>query len=192
VRKWLLIAIGVMGAVAVTFFVFAAIFMRPYRIPSAAMEPTVKIGDRVLVPRLGGYDAERGDIVVFHPPSGSDTVRCGVEPPPNQACAQPTEGESDVTFVKRIVAVGGDRLSIERGGVVLNGERQDEPYARLDDACQACNLPREITVPDGHVYMLGDNRAASADSREWGPVPEDSIVGRVVARYWPPSQWGTP
>jgi signal peptidase I len=97
-----------------------------------------------------------------------------------------------LTFVQRIVALEGERVSIDGGRTVVDGEPADEDFARLDASCDVCNLPRAITVPDGHVFLMGDNRGASSDSRTYGPVPEDSIVGPVLVRYWPPGRWGTP
>ena len=66
-----------------------------------------------------------------------------------------------------------------------------EPFARLDDSCLSCNLPQEITIPKDHYYMMGDNRGASADSREWGPVPEKWMIGQAFVTYWPPKRIGT-
>lgn len=195
-KRGVLIALVSIGALVVLAWVLALIFTKPYRIPSASMEPTIEIGDRILVRKTGGYSPERGDIVVVNPPPGADLNECGVpnfEPVARrQACPRSSEGESQTARVGRIVAVGGDRLRIEDGATVIDGKRQDEPYARTGDPCELCDLPREITVPDGHVFLMGDNRAASADSREWGPVREDSVVGPTLITYWPPSRWGTP
>ena len=76
------------------------------------------------------------------------------------------------------------------GSVYIDGRRQDEPFARLDPECRTCNLPQEITIPEGQYYMMGDNRAESADSREWGPVPKKWIIGKAFVTYWPPGRWG--
>jgi signal peptidase I len=176
--------------------IFQAIVAKPYRIPSAAMEPTLEIGDRILVDRTGLAGVGRGDVVVFNPPRGADDNACGTPghdaAAARQACPEPTPGESEMAFVKRIVAVGGDRLRIEGGRVVLNGERLDEPYIEPSEDCVICNLPREIRIPPDHYFMMGDNRGESADSREWGPVPEDSVVGATVLRYWPLGRFGSP
>jgi signal peptidase I len=90
-----------------------------------------------------------------------------------------------------VVGVGGDRLSVRGGRVYIDGRPLREPYARLDDACPICNLPEPVTIPEGHYFMMGDNRGASADSREWGPVPEDWVIGQAFATYWPPGKIGT-
>jgi signal peptidase I len=79
--------------------------------------------------------------------------------------------------------VGGDRVAIRGGRAVVNGKPLDERYAHLDDSCETCNLSREITVPDGYVFTLGDNRGNSVDSRVHGPTPEGWIQGKVLFRY---------
>jgi signal peptidase I len=172
-----------------------AFLVKPFRIPSESMVPTLEVGQRVLVDRLtknfGEY--ERGDVLVFKPPRGADNGvnACGVQKPERSACPRPTEEQSDTNFIKRVVGVEGDRLSVRAGRVYINGRPLDEPYARLDDSCPICNLPEDITIPEDHYFMMGDNRGASADSREWGPVPDDWVIGQAFATYWPPGKIGT-
>ena len=172
-----------------------AFLVKPFRIPSESMVPTLEIGQRVLVDRLtknfGGY--ERGEVLVFKPPAGADpdSNSCGVEHSSRSPCPEPTEGRSDTNFIKRVVGVGGDRLSVRGGRVYINGRALSEPYARLDDSCPICNLPEDITIPEDHYFMMGDNRGASADSREWGPVPKDWVIGQAFATYWPVDEIGT-
>jgi signal peptidase I len=172
-----------------------AFLVKPFRIPSESMVPTLEVGQRVLVdritPRFGDYG--RGDVVVFTPPAGADSNSCGVPDEPGRACPEATEDRSDMNFIKRIVGVGGDRLSVRGGRVYVDGREQREPWANLS-GCGAngeCDLPREITIPKGQFFMMGDNRGASADSRLWGPVPEKWLVGKAFATYWPPSKIGT-
>jgi signal peptidase I len=74
--------------------------------------------------------------------------------------------------------------------VYIDGRRQNEDFARLDSSCEICNLPVEITIPEGHYFMMGDNRGASADSREWGPVPKKWMIGKAFMTYWPPNRIG--
>ncbi len=173
-----------------------AFLVKPYRIPSESMVPTLDVGQRVLVNRLGSrFSApDVGDVTVFHPPSGADSLveqKCGGEPQEGQPCPRPTPQRSDVNFIKRIVAGPGDRISIRGGRVVLNGRPQDEPFARLDACAEGeCEFPEEITVPPDHYFMMGDNRGASDDSRFWGPVPRDWIIGGAFATYWPPDRVG--
>jgi signal peptidase I len=157
------------------------------------MEPTLDVGQRVLVDRVSFRfsDPDRGDIVVFKPPAGADSNVCGVRHSSQTPCPQPTEERSDTNFIKRVVAVGGDRIKVLGGAVYLNGKRQKEPFARLSADCSICNLPQEITIPKGYYFMMGDNRGESADSREWGPVPKKWMIGRAFLTYWPPGRIGT-
>ena len=164
------------------------------------MEPTLHVGDRVLVNRFShhlGAKPAVGDIVVFHPPAGADAAspRCGVNGQGEGSatpCSRPTRRPSSQTFIKRVVAVGGDRVALLGGRVVRNGRPQDEPFARGCGPGAGCRFPREVTVPAGHVYLLGDNRGASQDSRFWGPVPTSWVIGKAAVIYWPPRQTGTP
>jgi signal peptidase I len=171
-----------------------AFLVKPYRIPSESMVPTLEIGQRVLVNRIGERfsDPDVGEIVVFHPPSGAELGNeCGAgAPPQGQVCNQPTQERADVNFIKRIVAGPGDRLRIEGGQVILNGERQDEPYAQPCGGGEGCDFPREVTIPADHYFMMGDNRGSSDDSRFWGPVPKEWIIGEAFATYWPPGRIG--
>ena len=169
-----------------------AFLVKPFRIPSESMVPTLEIGQRVLVNRIGEHfgDPERGDVMVFKPPKGADTNSCGESHSVREGCPASTSEKSDQNFIKRIVAVPGDRLSVKRGRVYIDGKLQKEPFIRPDPFCDICNLPKEITIPDGQYYMMGDNRGASSDSRKWGPVPRDNMIGKAFATYWPPSQWG--
>ena len=86
----------------------------------------------------------------------------------------------------------GDELSIKDGHPVVNGvEKADEPYTNPCGNIEACNLPRTITIPAGQYFMMGENRGASDDSRFWGPVPENWIIGEAFATYWPPNRVGS-
>ena len=170
-----------------------AFLVKPFRIPSESMVPTLEIGQRVLVDRVSFRfgDPDRGDIVVFKPPAGADQTMCGVERPSDQACPKETPERSDTNFIKRVVGVPGDHLKVMGGRVFIDGKQQDEPFIRPDDSCSICNLPEEITIPKGHFFMMGDNRGESADSREWGPIPEKWIIGKAFVTYWPPGKIGT-
>jgi len=173
-----------------------AFLVKPYRIPSESMVPTLEVGQRVLVNRIGMRfgDPEVGDVVVFHPPRGAEEFgeQCGGGPPPQGSpCAAPTESRADVNFIKRVVAGPGDEIAVRNGHVILNGERQPEPFAAPCGGSSGCDLPDPITVPADHYFMMGDNRGASDDSRFWGPVPEEWIIGPAFATYWPPDRIGT-
>jgi signal peptidase I len=170
-----------------------AFLIKPYRIPSESMVPTLEVGQRVLVNRIGNRfsDPEIGEIVVFHPPHGADTNTCAtVHREDGQACDRPSGKASDVNFIKRVVAGPGDRIFIKDGHVYRDGKRASEPFAAPCDGGSACNLPVSITVPPGHWFMMGDNRGESDDSRFWGPVPKEWIIGGAFATYWPPGRVG--
>ena len=168
-----------------------AFLVKPYRIPSESMEPTLDVGQRVLVSRFNYKfsDPDRLDIVVFHPPAGANSNTCGAAKPEDEACSRPTPQKDSTNFIKRIVAVGGDTLSIQNGHAIVNGKRQRDNFSR-PCAPGTCNFPRPIKIPPGYFFMMGDNRGASDDSRFWGPVPKKWIIGQAFATYWPPSRIG--
>ena len=169
-----------------------AVLVKPFRIPSESMVPTLEVGQRVLVDRVTFRigEPERNDVVVFKPPKGADDNVCGVRHSSRSACPRPTSSRSDTNFIKRVVAIGGDRLRVVDGRVILNGKRQKEPFIRPDSTCDICNLPDEITIPKGMFFMMGDNRGESADSRFWGPVPKKWLIGQAFMTYWPPNRIG--
>jgi signal peptidase I len=169
-----------------------AFLVKPYRIPSESMEPTLDVGQRVLVNRIGERfsDPKVGDVVVFHPPRGADTNECGAPKPQDQACALPTPQRSNVNFIKRVVAGPGDKIRIVNGHVIRNGVREKDSYIRACGPGDECTLPRTITIPKGYWFMMGDNRGASDDSRFWGPVPKKWVIGGAFATYWPPKRVG--
>lgn len=185
----IIVALAVGLALGIQAFV-----VKPYQIPSESMEPTLDVGQRVLVNRFlyRFKDPQIGDIVVFHPPTGADNggQQCGVQKPASEPCPTPTDGESDQNFIKRIVAGPGDTLRIEDGHPVVNGTMPTEDFIRECGPGGDCNLPQEITIPPDHYFMMGDNRGMSTDSRFWGPVPKDSIIGKAFATYWPPNRLG--
>lgn len=166
-----------------------AFLVKPFRIPSESMVPTLKIGQRVLVNRLAG-DPERGDVLVFKPPKGAEASTCGVSSSGAQPCPESTPGKAETYYIKRVVGLPGDRLAVKQGRVYIGGKIQDEPFVNPDAQCGICNMPDEIVIPEGQYYMMGDNRGQSSDSRVWGPVPKDNIIGKAFATYWPPGDWG--
>jgi signal peptidase I len=174
-----------------------AFLIKPYQIPSGSMEPTLDIGQRVLVNRFVYHftEPEAGDVVVFNPPSGvgGNGPECGVQAKPGQACPEGAEGKSSETFIKRIVAGPGDTVAVRNGIPIVNGspERPDG-YEIIPCGAggQGCNLPEPIKVPEGHYFVMGDNRGQSDDSRFWGPLPEESLIGKAFGTYWPPNRIG--
>jgi signal peptidase I len=189
-----IVAIALGLALAIQAFI-----VKPYRIPSGSMEPTLHINQRVLVDRIGSHFSSPavGNIVVFHPPK---TYAAG--------CANPRQGEnqagqdgsqpcdvagsqaSSETFIKRVVGVPGDRIQIRGGHVIRNGVREKDTYIDQCGAGGACTFSGTITVPKDEYYMMGDNRGASDDSRFWGPVPKSWIIGKAFLTYWPPDRIG--
>jgi signal peptidase I len=169
-----------------------AFLVKPYRIPSESMVPTLQVGQRVLVNRIGNAfnDPEIGEIMVFHPPQGAESQTCGGRQVAGQACDKETPQKASVNFIKRVVAGPGDRVAIVNGHVILNGKRQKEDFIAPCGAGEGCNLPKPITIPPGHYFMMGDNRGQSDDSRFWGPVPKKWIIGGAFATYWPPKKIG--
>lgn len=173
-----------------------AVAVKPYRIPSGSMEPTLKIGQRVLVNRIShrlGSDPKVGDVVVFHPPASAYTQTCGDARSgagTRRPCARPGAGVHGDTFIKRVVAVGGDTIAIRDGRVIRNGTPADEPFIEPCGDGSGCDFPQAIRVPEGYVFLMGDNRGGSDDSRYWGPIPVSRIIGKAVVTYWPPSRMG--
>jgi signal peptidase I len=172
-----------------------AFIVKPYRIPSGSMEPTLSIGQRVLANRLINHPS-LGDIVVFHPPAGAEQGD-GVCGNPSegfghgQACGVPTAQESSATFIKRVVAGPGDRIWIVNGHVFRNGVQEKDSYImQCNGGSDSCNFPKPIVIPPGDYFMMGDNRGESDDSRFWGPVPDKWVIGVAFFTYWPPDKIG--
>jgi signal peptidase I len=174
-----------------------AFVVKPYRIPSGSMEPTLSIGQRVLTNRLINHPSV-GDIVVFHPPEGAAPPGNG--PPvcadPNQGpghsqpCDVSTPQESTQTFIKRVVAGPGDTITIQSGHVIRNGVQEKDSYILQCGDNPACTFRAPIKIPAGDYFMMGDNRGGSDDSRFWGPVPNKWIIGVAFFTYWPPDRIG--
>jgi signal peptidase I len=183
------LALTVAVAVGLAFAV-EAFAVKPYKIPSSSMEPTLTEGQRVLVDRLF-FSPHVGQIIVFHPPAGAEAEQCGRAHPASSPCDWPDRNASSETFIKRIVAGPGDVISIRNGHVIRNGVRESDGYTRPCPAGQSdCTFTRAIRVPPGKWFVMGDNRGYSDDSRFWGPVPRGWIIGAAFATYWPPDRIG--
>jgi signal peptidase I len=189
----LVVTVGVAVSAAL---LIQAFLVKPYRIPSISMVPTLQVGQRILVNRLTTHPS-LGDVVVFHPPVGatsSSASQCGDPdqgPGRPQPCDHPTLQASSQTFVKRVVGLPGDTLEIIHGDVYRNGIMETGSYVRACPDPSSCTFSETITVPKNDYYMMGDNRDKSDDSRYWGPVPESFIIGTAFATYWPPDRLGT-
>jgi signal peptidase I len=167
--EWLcVIALALVLALGVRTFVIQTFF-----IPSGSMEPTLNIGDRILVFKLA-YDFTNpatGDVVVF-------------KAPPAEQCGDP----SVTDLVKRIIGLPGETIWSERNTIYIDGKplRQDWPHYKL----LLTPITRQLVKPN-HYFMMGDNHPASCDSRDWGQLPRSDIIGKVVLKIWPLSQFGT-
>jgi signal peptidase I len=187
----LIVATALLLALLIQAFV-----VKPYRIPSGSMLPTLHINQRVLVNRIGVHFGAPsvGQIIVFHPPKNFDAGCAdpteGPDEPAAQACDVAQSAPSSQTFIKRLVGLPGDHIRIVNGHVIRNGVPERDPYVVPCRGSSACSFPTTIKIPPGEYYMMGDNRPDSEDSRYWGPVPRKWIIGRAVLTYWPPGRLG--
>lgn len=168
VLEWIVIF-----AFVFVFFLFIRCFVvEPYRVPTGSMESTIEVGDQVLAEKVSinlGMGVKRGDIVVFHNPDGTS--------------------DHDI-LVKRVIATAGQTVDLRNGVVYVDDEPLDEPYVTGESyplPAQAAGVVVSFpyTVPAGHVWVMGDNRENSADSRYFGAVNEDDLIAVVFFRYWP-------
>jgi signal peptidase I len=180
-KKLLDWAITIAIAVGVVL-VFEAEIAKPYRVPSPSMEPTLHCAkptqyceasrdDRVIANRLAYRfsDPSRGQIVVFKAPEKAKSM-CG-------------EGG---TYVKRLIGLPGDRIVEREGRLTINGKPYPEPYVKPSLRDMGSGY---WVVPKGRYFFMGDDRAHSCDSRDWGTVPRSSLIGPVLFTYWPPDRW---
>jgi signal peptidase I len=188
-----LIVAGALGLA----LVIQAFIVKPYRIPSASMFPTLHVNQRLLVDRVGlrFSSLHVGDIVVFHPPSNTTSCTNPNEgttsgQDPAMACDVVGPGPSSDTYIKRVVGLPGDRISIAGGQVTRNGVREKAPYIVRCAGDQDCNFSRTITIPRRAYFVMGDNRPFSDDSRFWGPIRRSWVIGKAFFTYWPPDRIG--
>ena len=187
-RRRLIEDAGIIGlAIVVAIFVRAYI-AQAYWIPSASMEPQLNINDRVVVSRLAYHlhAPNRGDIVVFKAPPG-------VEPLP-QPASNVVQGalhdvgvalgfaQDQTVLIKRVIGLPGETLQGKNGHIYINSERLVEPY--LPKGTYTSNFG-PVTIQPGQLWVMGDNRNNSTDSRSFGPIPESSVVGRAIWKVWP-------
>jgi len=192
-RSLLELVVTVAVAVGLALLI-QAFLVKPYKIPSGSMLPTLALGQRILVNRMDTHPGI-GDVIVFHPPRGADlgSGQCansqqgfGADGAAlAQPCDRPLASESEQTFVKRVVGLPGDVLRIVDGHVIRNGKQEPEAYITACGGAAECTFSRSIRVPGGDYYMMGDNRGDSDDSRYWGPVAQRDIIGAGFFTYWP-------
>jgi signal peptidase I len=159
----------------VIFLVVQTLVAQPYQVQQPSMENTLMPDQYVLVdklsPRFDSY--HRGDIIVFNPPAG---------------WAQDASG---TPFVKRVIGIGGDKIDVHGGHLYVNGNQQTEAYVFEG---QTTDMPdkgsKTWTLEAGQLFVMGDHRQASQDSRDFGPIETSSVIGRAWIRYWPMGQFG--
>ncbi|MFH8682385.1 signal peptidase I [Streptomyces lydicus] len=192
-------------ALCLAFVLLLSAFVaQPFLIPSSSMENTLQIGDRVLVNKLAyrfGNQPARGDVVVFdgtgsfvHREQGENPVT-GLLRATGAALGLARPAETD--YVKRVIGIGGDHVTCcdERGRIEVNGEAVREGYLHPGDAPSSVTF--DIVVPEGKLWVMGDHRARSSDSRDHlgdpggGTVPVDEVIGRADLITWPVSRWRT-
>ncbi|MCB0196954.1 MAG: signal peptidase I [Anaerolineae bacterium] len=158
----------------IIFFLIQTV-VRNFRVVGTSMVNNLHNGQYLIIDKvsynpllmeyLGIGGPQRGDVIVFKPPSN-----------PNE------------DYVKRIIGLEGEEVNVVNGKVFINGEPLDEPFQPVPGTY---TMPNPVIVPEGQIFVLGDNRNNSNDSHNWGPLPVENIVGRAWLSYWPPDQWGT-
>lgn len=172
--EWIVVVIVAL----ILTFAIRTFVIEPFVVPTGSMESTIEIGDQVLAQKVTlelGQGVKTGDIVVFHNPD--------------------TSSEHDI-LVKRVIAQAGQTVDLRNGKLVIDGVVQDEPYTQgasypLDSQAPGVSISYPYTVPEGCVWVMGDNRENSADSRYFGPVPQSDLIAIGVFRYWPLNRIGS-
>ena len=182
-NRWIIELVGVVVVALVVAFLLRTFVIATYSIPSGSMEPTLQIGDRIVVDKLSYHlhGVDRGNIIVF-------------STPPNEHCAGPPVAD----LVKRVIGLPGETISLSANDVFINGKQLAEPWLPASQrgktypgpSPQGYALHHPFKVPSGDVYVMGDNRTLSCDSRYWGPIKESTIVGKVDLRIWPLTRLG--
>jgi signal peptidase I len=150
------------------FFVVQNFVAQPYQILQVSMEHTLEPGQYVLVDKLSPHfsDYKRGDVIVFEPPAGIQ------------------EDGQNIPFIKRVVAVGGDTVEVKDGTVWVNGAKLSEPYVFEKQSTDPITGQTVWKVPSGYLFVMGDHRQESQDSRAFGPIAKSTVIGRAWLRYW--------
>jgi len=176
--RWLVEAAIIVVVALVVAVLLRTFVVQTFYIPSQSMQPTLQVGDRILVDKLSYHlhGVGRGDIVVF-----------GRPPLEEQTCSGPLVND----LVKRVVGLPGETISLHDGTVYINGKALHEPWLPTGDTttpgpgAASFSLEKPFRVPAAEYFLMGANRSASCDSRYWGPVPRSLLVGKVVVRIWP-------
>jgi signal peptidase I len=195
VRTVLETAITLAVALAIAWLAQAFV-IKPYRVPTPSMVPTLLPGDRVLADRLSldFGDPHRFQIVVFHPPHCTDGHSDGMGVC-TTADLNLRDGLAGTTFIKRVIGLPGETVWSQDGKIWVQGRGKpkfslDEPYVSNHQEVAGRALQR-TTIPKGYYLLMGDNRGISDDSRDWGLEPRGGIIGVARARYWPIRRIGT-
>lgn len=175
-RNLWLFFLDFLETIVVSLAIFAVVYIflfQPHQVDGRSMEPNFHNAEYILTDKISYRlsSPKRGDVVVFHSPQDNNT-----------------------DFIKRIVGVPGDMLMVKDGYLYLNGTRLDETYINDPGKVAPGKYMRDgatVEVPNGQYVVMGDNRLHSSDSREWGLVPAQNIVGRAFFRYWPVDVFGT-
>ena len=158
---------------ALAIFVVMYLFLfQPHQVKGASMEPNFYDGEYILTDKITYRfrPPKRGEVVIFKAPKNPD-----------------------LDYIKRIIGLPGEKIKIENGGLYINGQRLYENYLpETTNISGGLFLPKgkEVKIPKNSYFVLGDNRSHSSDSREWGPVQKEDIIGRAFLRYWPPNRVG--
>lgn len=157
-------------AIGSVIYLFA---VQPHKVSGCSMCPNFHTGDLILTDKITYrfQPPKKGDVIVFKYPR-----------------------DPSIDFIKRVLATPGDRVKVQQGKIFVNGQMLAEPYLEANlktDPGSFLHEGQEFTVKEGHIIAMGDNRAGSSDSREWGEVPFNQIIGKAFLRYWPPNALGT-
>lgn len=176
---------GLLLAALVVAVVIKTFVIQPFYIPSGSMIPTLEVDDRVMVSKVHDIvgEIERGEILVFENPyrvEEEESVPEAVVRSVLEALGIRTSPYDDL--VKRVIGLGGEELEVRDNQVLIDGFAIEEPYLQPGTAMPDFG-PQ--TIPDGHLFMMGDNRNSSSDGRVFGPIPVEDVIGEAVLRIWP-------
>jgi signal peptidase I len=177
---------------AILIFSLARTVVLPFEVEGSSMSPNLENGERVLVNRSVYYHFDLYDVINLIPGAnwdGDHEVYLFHEPERGEVLVLNPPVVTQKPYIKRLIAEAGEHITFRDGFVFIDGERLDEPY--IDGAETYCRGQYcDITVPEGHVYVLGDNRANSQDSRYFGPVKTENIIGKAWFANWPIDDFG--